>query len=59
MSEQENDNDLIGETDAMIWAERFVKRVKEKPSIATDEGTMLAWFAGAIESGRDSERIKT
>jgi len=47
-----NDNDLIGEFDAMVWAERFVKRVTAKPTIATDTGAMLAWFSGAIMAGR-------
>lgn len=49
----ENDNDLLGEFNALTWAERFVQRVKENPSIATDEGAMLAWFSGAIMSGYD------
>lgn len=51
-----NDNDLIGEFDAQVWAERFVKRVGTKPTIATDEGTMLAWFSGAIMAGYDEAR---
>lgn len=51
-----SDNDLIGEFDAMKWAERFVQRVTANPSIATDEGTMLAWFAGAIMAGYDHAR---
>lgn len=53
MSEKMNDNDLLGEFDATVWAKRFVERVGENPSIATDEGAMLAWFAGAIMSGFD------
>jgi hypothetical protein len=51
-----NDNDLIGEFDAMVWAERFVKRVTAKPTIATDASTMLAWFSGAIMAGYDTAR---
>lgn len=41
--------------DALDWAEAFVKRVSEKPGIATDEGTMLAWFAGALMRGYDEQ----
>jgi hypothetical protein len=50
----ENDNDLIGETDARVWAQRFVQRVADNPAIATDEGTMLAWFSSAILAGYDA-----
>jgi len=53
----ENDNDLIGDLDAAHWAERFVTRVCEHPGIPTDEGAMLAWFAGCIEGTRDA--VKT
>jgi hypothetical protein len=52
----ENDNDLFSDFDARHWAERFVARVKERPQIATDEGTMLAWFSGAIMTGYDSAK---
>jgi hypothetical protein len=51
------ENDLIGCTDAREWARQFVDLVKEKPSIATDEGTMIGWFACALGSeqvARDS-----
>jgi predicted HAD superfamily Cof-like phosphohydrolase len=55
-----NDNDLLSTFDSRIWAERFVQRVKKNPSIATDTGTMLAWFAGAIMSGYDHrERMQS
>jgi len=50
------DIDLHGNFDAMVWAERFVERVTENPGIATDEGTMLAWFSGAIMTGYDHAR---
>jgi hypothetical protein len=39
--------------DAMVWAKAFVQHVRVKPSIATDESTMLAWFANAIMRGYD------
>jgi len=44
---------LIGNMDAKVWAEEFVKMVNKKPSIATDEGTMITWFANAIMAGYD------
>lgn len=47
---------LIGNPDAKIWAEEFVKMVKNKPSIATDEGSMIGWFANAIMAGYDKAR---
>jgi len=48
----ENDTDLMGDTDARHWAERFVHYVKAGLPIADDVGTMTTWFAGAIETGR-------
>ena len=56
---RENDIDLHGDFDAGHWAERFVARVRENPAIATDEGTMLSWFAGAIMTGHDHARAGT
>ena len=47
-------NKLVGETDAVIWAEEFVKTVEENPTIPTDQGTMISWFANAIVAGRDA-----
>ena len=38
---------------AMDWAKAFVALVKQKPEIATDEATMLGWFANAIMRGYD------
>lgn len=40
--------------DARDWAKEFVEMVKKNPSIATDEGTMLAWFSGSLMSGYDT-----
>jgi hypothetical protein len=48
----ENDTDLHGDTDARHWAQRFVHRALEYPATPMDEDAMLAWFAGAIETGR-------
>jgi hypothetical protein len=47
---------LVGTYDARVWAALFVATVLEHPSIATDEGTMIAWFASAIETGAYSGR---
>jgi hypothetical protein len=47
---------LIGNTDAQVWAREFVKMAEANPAIPTDEGTMLGWFASAIEAGRDAGR---
>jgi len=57
---KENDisRNLIGNMDAKIWAEEFVKIVKQKPEIPTDEGTMIGWFANAIIVGYDENDKK-
>ena len=39
--------------DAKDWAEEFVRMVKIKPEIATDVGTMIAWFSNTIMAGWD------
>lgn len=38
---------------AKDWAKAFVERVRKNPSIATDEGCMIGWFANAIMRGFD------
>jgi hypothetical protein len=53
----EGDTDLHGDGDAQHWAERFMAvrqevKFKHYRDIADEEGTMLAWFANAIETGR-------
>lgn len=44
---------LPGTFNAEVWARIFVSMVKEKPQIATDEATMLGWFANALMRGYD------
>jgi hypothetical protein len=39
--------------DARDWAKAFVEIVKAHPAIATDEGTMIGWFANALMRGYD------
>lgn len=46
----------LGELDAAVWVEEFLEAIHHNPAIAQDEGALLAWFAGAIETGRDAER---
>jgi hypothetical protein len=54
----ENDTDLHGDQDAMHWAERFASKFEvlykdvTKRNTIDVTGLMLAWFAGAIETGR-------
>lgn len=36
---------------ALEWKNQWMERIKKDPSIATDEGAMLAWFANAIMAG--------
>lgn len=61
----EGDTDLHGDTDAVHWAERFASkfqaiphglRIADLPFPPVDDTQelMLAWFAGAIETGRMS-----
>lgn len=51
-----DDNILIGEMDAQIWTKHWLATIAEHPTIPTDEGAMLAWFANAIMSGYDAGR---
>jgi len=46
-------NKLVGEFDAQKWVDEWMRTIKEYPSIPTDEGTMLGWFANAIMAGYD------
>lgn len=53
---QDEMNDLTQSMDARDWAKAFVGVMREKPEIATDEGTMIGWFANAIMRGYDTAR---
>ena len=46
--------DLVGCTDAQVWAKEWLKIITENPTIPTDEGTMIGWFANAIMAGYDA-----
>lgn len=42
--------------DGHVWAREFIYHVQNKPSIATDEDTLIGWFANAIMVGYDRGR---
>ena len=44
-------------TDAKVWAEEWAKTLAEHPTIATDPGAMIGWFANAIMAGHDTAMI--
>lgn len=50
------EKELLATTDASVWAARFVEIFHGSAvgTIALDEGTMIAWFANAIEVGRSA-----
>jgi hypothetical protein len=39
--------------DAKAWADEWEKCIASDPTIATDKGTMIGWFANAIMAGYD------
>lgn len=45
---------LVGETDARMWAKAWLETISKHPSVPTDEGTMIGWFSNAIMSGYDA-----
>lgn len=47
------DIDLVGVTDAEVWATKWLEVIKAHPEIPTDKGTMIGWFANAIAAGQD------
>lgn len=51
--------DFTESFDARDWARAFVEHVNQHPEIATDEGTMLAWFANALMRGWDEHANRT
>lgn len=48
-----SNSDLVDEFDAQVWAKRWLEIIAENPTIPTDEGAMISWFANAIMSGYD------
>ena len=49
------DKSIHSNPDALAWAKFFCDTLKEKPGIASDEGTMLSWFANAMMAKSDHE----
>lgn len=47
------EHEALKSFDAQVWAREFIKVVSQKPEIATDEGTMIAWFSNALMRGYD------
>ena len=54
----DTDTDLLAKmgTDAARWANEFENRFPDK---TPDWGTLVAWFANAIEAGRIAETTRT
>lgn len=52
------DDSFSQSTDAVVWAKAFVEHVRRNPAIATDEGTIIGWFANAIMRGWDEGRSR-
>jgi len=46
-------SDILKSFDARDWAKAFVEHVRQIPGIATDEETMVGWFANALMRGYD------
>lgn len=49
------ETDLVGEFDAMKWAEEF-QRIVVDGGLTIDKELMLSWFANAIMAGHDYAR---
>jgi hypothetical protein len=39
--------------DAEVWVQEWLSAVEKNPSIPTDGGAMLSWFANALMAGYD------
>ena len=52
-------DDFTQSFDALDWAKAFVETVRRKPEIATDESTMLGWFASALMRGYDEHERRS
>jgi len=44
--------------DAQVWAEKFAEAVAADPTMTSDRGTMIGWFANAIMAGYDTAMIR-
>ena len=50
--------DLAGEFNAMVWVKAWLETISEHPTVPTDEGAMLGWFANALMAGYDHGRAE-
>jgi len=44
--------------DARVWAEKWMKAIKDHPEIANDQAAMVGWFANAILAGYDTATMR-
>jgi len=44
---------LIETMDAQTWADEWLKAIAQTPTIPTDRGTMIGWFANCSMAGYD------
>jgi hypothetical protein len=65
-SQQRTERTLLATTDAMVWAEEFCRIFAgytvwehDEGHDGIDAGLMVAWFASAIETGRNFGRKET
>ena len=47
---------VLSTTEATIWANEWLRAIKEHPNIPQDKGAMIEWFANAIMVGYDAGR---
>lgn len=52
------DVDLVGVIDARIWVDHWMTIIETRPEIPLDRGTMIGWFANAIQTGIDYGRAQ-
>jgi hypothetical protein len=51
---EDYDRSIHSNPDAMAWAEFFVATHAKHPEIASDPGTMVCWFANAMQAALDA-----
>ena len=45
--------------DAQVWVRQWKEALAENPNIASDDATMIGWFANAIMAGYDTAMMKS
>lgn len=51
--------EMVESFDARVWAEAFVREVRQNPAIARDAETMTSWFANALMRGWDERERRS